>query len=313
MAAIDFPASPTVGQSFTAGNGVIYVWNGLLWVAAGSSAPGGDFMARYNGASFGMTGTLTPLVFDTVITGNSGGWYSISTGRYTPPAGRYCISGIITAVQVGTASWVGAFILKNGVNIQPATGNTSGASTYTAVPVSAIVDANGTDYFQIGHQASAAGLVQVVANNCSMWAFPISGIKGPPGDPGVNPGADPGNATTPLGANVALNNTTVYFNGPNTGLIGAAGQKWRISGRTSCNDGTGAVQFEARLWDGAAVLPGSSAMQYQGTAGGYTHLSCEAIVTLTAPTTFTLQARDWNFAGGTMFGSFTAITAQRLT
>jgi len=129
----------------------------------------------------------------------------------------------------------------------------------------------------------------------------------------VPPGADAGCKTTPLGANVALNNTTVYFNGPNTGAIGLAGQKWLISGRTSCNDGTGAVQFEARLWDGAAVLPGSSAMQYQGTAGGYTFLSCEAIVTLTAPTTFTLQARDWNFAGGTMFASFTAITAQRLT
>ena len=44
MAALDFPASPTVGQVFTGGNGVIYTWNGLLWVASGASA-GGDFMA----------------------------------------------------------------------------------------------------------------------------------------------------------------------------------------------------------------------------------------------------------------------------
>ena len=38
MAAIDFPASPTVNQLFVAGNGVTYKWNGTLWVASGGGA-----------------------------------------------------------------------------------------------------------------------------------------------------------------------------------------------------------------------------------------------------------------------------------
>lgn len=34
MAAIDFPASPTTGQTFTAPNGVIYQYDGVKWVVA---------------------------------------------------------------------------------------------------------------------------------------------------------------------------------------------------------------------------------------------------------------------------------------
>jgi hypothetical protein len=38
MAAIDFPASPTVGQTFAAGNGTTYQWTGTLWIAVASSS-----------------------------------------------------------------------------------------------------------------------------------------------------------------------------------------------------------------------------------------------------------------------------------
>jgi microcystin-dependent protein len=38
MAAIDFPASPTVGQDFVAPNGTTYRWNGLLWGATGAAS-----------------------------------------------------------------------------------------------------------------------------------------------------------------------------------------------------------------------------------------------------------------------------------
>jgi hypothetical protein len=37
MAAIDFPASPTVGQIFVAGNGVSYQWTGTLWIPIGGT------------------------------------------------------------------------------------------------------------------------------------------------------------------------------------------------------------------------------------------------------------------------------------
>jgi hypothetical protein len=37
MAAIDFPASPTSGQQFSAPNGTVYRWNGTVWLASGGS------------------------------------------------------------------------------------------------------------------------------------------------------------------------------------------------------------------------------------------------------------------------------------
>jgi hypothetical protein len=37
MAAIDFPAAPTVGQQFVAANGVTYQWSGVMWFAVASS------------------------------------------------------------------------------------------------------------------------------------------------------------------------------------------------------------------------------------------------------------------------------------
>lgn len=38
MAALDFPAAPTVGQYFVAGNGVTYQWNGTMWLPVGGSS-----------------------------------------------------------------------------------------------------------------------------------------------------------------------------------------------------------------------------------------------------------------------------------
>jgi hypothetical protein len=37
MAAIDFPASPTAGDTFVAGNGVTYQWTGTIWIPIGST------------------------------------------------------------------------------------------------------------------------------------------------------------------------------------------------------------------------------------------------------------------------------------
>ena len=41
MAAIDMPPSPSMGQNYTASNGITYVWDGVAWTALGSGGTGG--------------------------------------------------------------------------------------------------------------------------------------------------------------------------------------------------------------------------------------------------------------------------------
>lgn len=51
MAAIDFPASPFVGQQFFPANGVAYQWNGSVWfVVGGTSVPGIPYDVTLRGA-----------------------------------------------------------------------------------------------------------------------------------------------------------------------------------------------------------------------------------------------------------------------
>jgi len=175
MAAIDFPPGPSVGQAFTAGNGVTYTWNGLLWVASGASA-GGDFCATQ--ASGTVPAPPSTLVTLTVFTGNSGGWFVPGTGRYTPPAGRYQIFAQYLATQTA-ASHCDVYIRKNGSTVQW-NRSTVAANGYYANPTAVItVDANGTDWFDCQIAANAGA----TCSNIMFGAFPISGIKGPPGDP----------------------------------------------------------------------------------------------------------------------------------
>ena len=183
MAAIDFPASPSVGQAFTAGNGVTYTWNGLLWVASGASA-GGDFYGIYVGADFVVGTTAITLPINTVVTGNSGGWYATgggSIGRYTPPAGRYQIFAGMSFASGAAGAHGTIAIRKNGVAVVSEVSQSPGGG-FSIQPIEGTFDANGSDYFEIfvvSNQPSVAA-----CRGSYFGAYPISGIKGPPGDPG---------------------------------------------------------------------------------------------------------------------------------
>ena len=110
---IDFPASPTVGQTFAAPNGVTYQWNGTLWVTASAGGTGDFYASGLLGTAI-STGAAAPVVPANVITGNSGSWYNTTTGRYTPPAGRYCIFGSCAAGSASAVTVIG-YLYKNGV------------------------------------------------------------------------------------------------------------------------------------------------------------------------------------------------------
>jgi len=185
------PASPKPNQLWwhaELGQMFIYYNDGdtSQWVpaspAANMTSPGGEF-AAVNSGGFGLpVNTPTVIGPNTVQTGNSGGWYNPANGRYTPPAGRYFIFGTFSAGAPGGASGLQISFRKNGVAIGGYSWGTSGSANWNEGATNAqIVDASGTDYFELV-------LLSGISSNVSsvqFMAFPISGIKGPPGDIGA--------------------------------------------------------------------------------------------------------------------------------
>jgi hypothetical protein len=64
MSAIDFPASPTLGQSYTTAGGIIYIWDGVSWVSQGGSyltsadiATAAQWQAAFTGKILGTDAT----------------------------------------------------------------------------------------------------------------------------------------------------------------------------------------------------------------------------------------------------------------
>jgi hypothetical protein len=148
MAALDFPASPTNGQLFYAPTGVVYQYDSgsTSWRTI-SVAPqgGGDFWATVDAAAWpGTAATVSSFV---VQTGNAGGWYNASNGRFTPPAGRYFIycggrTGLTTGGVIGIIT-----IRKNGTNIISGFGHSPSGNMYVMPEAQTTLDANGTDWF----------------------------------------------------------------------------------------------------------------------------------------------------------------------
>jgi hypothetical protein len=125
-------------------------------------------------------------------------------------------------------------------------------------------------------------------------------------------------ATTFLTSGVTLNNVSNFFNGPNTGSIGAAGQTWLIMANAQMQDGIGAALFEAVIFNGASNV--ADMLATSSSAGASLTISLSAVVTLAAATTFTLQVKDQTSTGGLLAASgsatankATSITAIRLS
>ena len=136
-------------------------------------------------------------------------------------------------------------------------------------------------------------------------------------------GSDAGCKTTFLtGANVTLGVGAANFtNIVNTGSIGAAGQKWRISATANTVINPGGW-IAAQIWDGTNVVCAGDI--YAPAVGSGATVSLEAIVTLAAATTFTLRGalpvtngefirNVQSFAYAAANDKVTCITALRLT
>jgi hypothetical protein len=97
-----------------------------------------------------------------------------------------------------------------------------------------------------------------------------------------------------LGANVALNNTANYFDGP-TVAQGAAGI-WLCTGTVTVSDAV-AASYVAKLWDGTTIIDSCNAVQ--GLAGGATTLSLSGVISAPAGN-IKISVKDLSAVTGTI-------------
>ena len=139
----------------------------------------GDFYATRN-SDVSLVAGFTTMIPNTVVTGNSGIWYSTSTGRWTPPAGRYFIQTWTTVVSGGAGAIVDHALRKNGTVVDQ---NTFAVQTglYGELICSGVYDANGSDYFD----CASASTANAISKSVDFLAYPLTGMQGPAGPAGV--------------------------------------------------------------------------------------------------------------------------------
>src|SRR5262245_46980624 len=169
--AIDFPASPTSGQLFLAPNQVTYQWSSTYtaWLPlAVTSAGVGDFFAT--GGTIPTTTAV--IVYPNVVSGNNGGWYNASTGRFTPPAGRYRLCAGFSGANSGAAANLSINLYKNGFQTVSSFVTTAAASFTGYAAVEIALDSNGTDFWDV--RAAMTPVLNSGQGTSYFGAFPIS-------------------------------------------------------------------------------------------------------------------------------------------
>jgi len=172
--ALDFPNSPTAGQLYTGPNGVTYQWNATYtaWIPIiGLVTAPVDFFAL-NNSSQGIPTTWTTLLLP-LSSGNAGGWYNASNGRFTPPPGRYFIYVGWAGGLTTTASHLYAQIRKNGTVVAGPTLNTANTNWYGQPVICGNFDANGTDWFDF--QATSSSGATNLSGPLWFGAFALPG------------------------------------------------------------------------------------------------------------------------------------------
>ena len=88
MAVLDFPASPSVGQLYTATNGFVYQWDGAAWTlsAAGLAKPAALRITRTTTLALPAASTAIPFTatqWPTLVSGGGLSWVVGSPTRLT--------------------------------------------------------------------------------------------------------------------------------------------------------------------------------------------------------------------------------------
>ena len=136
------------------------------WITAGGSTTGSGFSATAGSTDALTQYTDTKIIFDVEGWDTESEYDAITNYRYTPTAGKYLIMFLITFNGLADAIKHEGSIRKNGSTFTRWTLQSSGTEN-RSVSGAQIVDANGTDYYEIygKHEDAAADvLIGVVAS-----------------------------------------------------------------------------------------------------------------------------------------------------
>ncbi|MFA7279608.1 MAG: hypothetical protein WC100_05895 [Sterolibacterium sp.] len=175
--------------------------------------------------------------------------------------------GLLTTTSPSIPRIVGATAVAHATNTNPWLSEqvtlTGSAVTFTDIADAPYVGAEVWIYQNAAHTwtngatfviqgganyvAAAGDWIRLYATTVSTFQVTIFKVSGVPIS--MTP------ITASLGANVALNNTGLYFDGPSVAQ-GTSGT-WFVSGTVTLVDAAGAANFRAKLWDGTSVISSS--------------------------------------------------------
>ena len=128
------------------------------------------FVANKNGTD--QTGVATATWTKVTISTedfDEGGWFDTVNARWTPPAGRYRIAGVAQfTAGIVDAGQYGVAIYKNGTIHREMVARSPGMTFLSAV-ISAIVEADGTDYFELWVFGNGTGSKTVAGSTSATW------------------------------------------------------------------------------------------------------------------------------------------------
>lgn len=263
-ATISYPISATSGgvpffsSTTVMGSSALLTANAIMLGGGAAAAP----------TVLGSLGTTT-----TVLHGNAGGAPTF---------------GAIVAADVATNTLTNATLAQAAANTfkgnpTASTANvtdfTMGSLTTKASPVAAdtviIADSAASFALKVATvgTVAAAGSVSSIAGNTGAFTLGI-GLTNSVNDIRLSITS----VTNTLGANVVLNNTGTYFDGPSCAQ-GVSGT-WLATGVVTLTDsGTAPTNFSIKLWDGTTVMA-SSAVSLSAVAGD---INCAISGIITAP------------------------------
>jgi hypothetical protein len=151
------------------GTGASYSTQNLLWKGLAATKP--TFLAHKNGSNQTSitSATDTKITFGTEAW-DVGGYYANGTSIWTPPAGKYRVTVGVRMANTNAVDneLINLLLYKNGASHRTAQ-NRRGSTNTIAVLLTVLVEANGTDTFEVYVNKSGAGDGEVAGTVTDTW------------------------------------------------------------------------------------------------------------------------------------------------